>query len=229
MRPHDERSRGRSKSRRIRFLARGRQRRCAARNSAIALGASGRGGLCGAATRRTWPDRVRRSSAGGGQIVAQAHCVPAPARVRSCRRIPSRHRGDREPAACLASPIILNASAMAGMQSHAGTHPCAGVRSLPATLDPCYFFLPDAKPGCHPDVFWLGAAAIVLIFSFLGFLTSLFPRCSPLAMPISLFTLSLIAVTECCCAALAPQRSLSVMVPRHLWPDPARPPASEAR
>jgi hypothetical protein len=49
-----------------------------------------------------------------------------------------------------------------------------------------YFFLPEAKVGCHPAVFWLGAAAIVLIFSFLGFLDSRLPFFSPLAMPISL-------------------------------------------
>ena len=49
----------------------------------------------------------------------------------------------------------------------------------------CYFFLPDPKSGCHPAAFWLGAAAIVLIFSFLGFLASRFPFCSPLAMSIS--------------------------------------------
>jgi hypothetical protein len=49
-----------------------------------------------------------------------------------------------------------------------------------------YFFLPAAKLGCHPAVFWLGAAAMVLIFSFLGFLASRLPFCSPLAMSISL-------------------------------------------
>src|SRR4051794_36034231 len=49
----------------------------------------------------------------------------------------------------------------------------------------CYFFLPDAKPGCQPAAFWLGAAAIVLIFSFLGFLASRLPFCSPLAISIS--------------------------------------------
>jgi hypothetical protein len=49
-----------------------------------------------------------------------------------------------------------------------------------------YFFLPEPKDGCHPAVFWLGAAAIVLIFSFLGFLDSRLPLCSPLAMLISL-------------------------------------------
>src|SRR3954452_20005151 len=50
-----------------------------------------------------------------------------------------------------------------------------------------YFFLPDPKFGCHPVAppFWLGAAAIVLIFSFLGFLDSRFPFFSPLAMSIS--------------------------------------------
>jgi hypothetical protein len=46
-----------------------------------------------------------------------------------------------------------------------------------------YFFLPDPKLGCHPaaDPFWLGAAAIILTFSFFGFLDSrllLAMRCS---------------------------------------------------
>jgi hypothetical protein len=47
-----------------------------------------------------------------------------------------------------------------------------------------YFFLPDPKFGCHPVAppFWLGAAAIVLIFSFLGFLDSRLPFFSPLAI-----------------------------------------------
>jgi hypothetical protein len=49
-----------------------------------------------------------------------------------------------------------------------------------------YFFFPEPKLGCHPAVFWLGAAAIVLIFSFLGFLDSRLPFCSPLAMSLSL-------------------------------------------
>ena len=50
-----------------------------------------------------------------------------------------------------------------------------------------YFFLPDPNVGCQPAAppFWLGAAAIVLTFSFLGFLDSRFPFCSPLAMPFS--------------------------------------------
>src|SRR5438132_1386326 len=37
----------------------------------------------------------------------------------------------------------------------------------------------------HAAAFWLGAASMVLISSFLGFLTSRLPRCSPLAMSIS--------------------------------------------
>ena len=39
------------------------------------------------------------------------------------------------------------------------------------------FLLPDPKLGCQPAdaPFWLGAAAIVLIFSFLGFLDSRLP------------------------------------------------------
>src|SRR5665213_1394230 len=49
-----------------------------------------------------------------------------------------------------------------------------------------YFFLPEPNVGCHPAVFWLGAAAMVLIFSFLGFLASRLPFCSPLAMSVSL-------------------------------------------
>jgi hypothetical protein len=49
-----------------------------------------------------------------------------------------------------------------------------------------YFFLPEAKVGCHAEAFWLGAAAITLIFSFLGFLASRFPLCWRLAMSISL-------------------------------------------
>src|ERR1700704_2678566 len=45
------------------------------------------------------------------------------------------------------------------------------------------FFFPDPKLGCQLAVapFWLGAAAMVLIFSFLGFLDSRLP----LAMPLS--------------------------------------------
>jgi hypothetical protein len=54
------------------------------------------------------------------------------------------------------------------------------------TDDASYFFLPEAKLGCHAEAFWLGAAAITLIFSFLGFLASRFPLCCRLAMSISL-------------------------------------------
>jgi hypothetical protein len=59
-------------------------------------------------------------------------------------------------------------------------------RSMPTLSRQCYFFFPEAKLGCHPAVFWLGAAAIVLTFSFLGFLDSRLPFCSPLAMSFSL-------------------------------------------
>ena len=50
-----------------------------------------------------------------------------------------------------------------------------------------YFFLPDPSVGCHPaaELFWLGAAAIVLIFSFLGFFFSRLLLSSPLAMSTS--------------------------------------------
>ena len=41
--------------------------------------------------------------------------------------------------------------------------------------------------GCQPGAppFWLAAAAIVLTFSFFGFLFSRLPFCAPLAMPLS--------------------------------------------
>jgi hypothetical protein len=58
-------------------------------------------------------------------------------------------------------------------------------RQMPVLSSVRYFFFPDAKPGCHPAVFWLGAAAMVLIFCFLGFLVSRLPLCSPLAMSLS--------------------------------------------
>jgi hypothetical protein len=66
---------------------------------------------------------------------------------------------------------------------HANSFKPAACQERPAA--PChYFFLPEPKLGCHPAVFWLGAAAIVLIFSFLGFRASRLPFCSPLAMRI---------------------------------------------
>jgi hypothetical protein len=49
-----------------------------------------------------------------------------------------------------------------------------------------YFLLPSAKVGCHPAPFWLGAAAMTLIFFFLGFLASRLLLCCPFAMSISL-------------------------------------------
>lgn len=53
-----------------------------------------------------------------------------------------------------------------------------------ATL-PSYLFFPESKVGCHAMPFRLGAAAITLIFSFLGFLASRFPFCWPFAMSVS--------------------------------------------
>jgi hypothetical protein len=52
------------------------------------------------------------------------------------------------------------------------------VRTRPSGLpdnasdEASYFFLSEAKVGCHAEAFWLGAAAITLIFSFFGFLAS---------------------------------------------------------
>src|SRR4029453_5586632 len=48
-----------------------------------------------------------------------------------------------------------------------------------------YFLLPSAKVGCHPAPFWLGAAAMTLIFFFLGFLASRLLLCWALGMSIS--------------------------------------------
>jgi hypothetical protein len=49
-----------------------------------------------------------------------------------------------------------------------------------------YFRLLEPTLGCRlPTPFWLGAAAIVLIFSFFGFFASRLLRCSPLAMAVS--------------------------------------------
>src|SRR5260370_19672954 len=63
-------------------------------------------------------------------------------------------------------------------------------KKRPALSEPSvsYFFLPDPNVGCQPAAvpFWLGAAAIVLIFSFFGFLDSRLPLCSPFAKPFSL-------------------------------------------
>ena len=62
------------------------------------------------------------------------------------------------------------------------------------TDDPdVYFLLSEAGVGCHAAAFWLGAAAITLIFGFLGFLASRLPLCSPLAM--SIFSLEIIVET----------------------------------
>jgi len=41
-----------------------------------------------------------------------------------------------------------------------------------ASPGPAYFFLPEAKVGCQVEALRLGAAAITLFFSFLGFLAS---------------------------------------------------------
>jgi len=53
-------------------------------------------------------------------------------------------------------------------------------------FDHFYFLLSEAKVGCHAAAFRLGAAAIIFIFSFFGFLASRLPFCWPFAMPISL-------------------------------------------
>ena len=60
---------------------------------------------------------------------------------------------------------------------------------LAAKLEPVagfYFGLAEPKLGCHAWSFRLGAAAITLILSFLGFLASRLPFCWPFATCISL-------------------------------------------
>ena len=37
------------------------------------------------------------------------------------------------------------------------------------SVNASYFFFPESELDCHPAVFWLGAAAMVLILSFFGF------------------------------------------------------------
>src|SRR6202035_1195571 len=60
--------------------------------------------------------------------------------------------------------------------------PCKHALPCEFASDPLdvYFFLPDPKFGCQPAAapFWLGAAAIALIFSFFGFLPSITLLCA---------------------------------------------------
>ena len=51
-----------------------------------------------------------------------------------------------------------------------------------------YFLMAGANVCCKAEPFRLGAAAMALIFSFFGFLASLLPRCSPLAIVLSLLS-----------------------------------------
>src|SRR5260221_12737718 len=67
----------------------------------------------------------------------------------------------------------------------AGQDDLPDLKSRPIKPDG-YFRLLEPTVGCRlPTLFWLGAAAIVLIFSFFGFFASRLLRCSPLAMAVS--------------------------------------------
>jgi hypothetical protein len=70
-------------------------------------------------------------------------------------------------------------------RAHRAVRGCGAPRLIAygdAPVDPClrqrnrtfYFFLPDPNDGCQPAVvpLWLGAAAIILTFSFFGFFDS---------------------------------------------------------
>jgi hypothetical protein len=63
-----------------------------------------------------------------------------------------------------------------GIADAAGTDPIKSSfranRLAEMSDDASYFFLSEARVGCHVAAFWLGAAAMDLIFSFLGFLAS---------------------------------------------------------
>ena len=73
---------------------------------------------------------------------------------------------------------VLNAGSH-GYQLQLGGIPDAQRRTV-------YFLLTELRVGCHVAAFWLGAAAITLIFSFFGFLASRLPFCWPFAMSIPL-------------------------------------------
>src|SRR5215468_10318899 len=75
-----------------------------------------------------------------------------------------------------------------------------------------YFLLPSAKVGCHPAPFWLGAAAMTLIFFFLGFLASRLLLCWPLAMSLSLG----LRMTQIECRIGHPVQ-IGEACPDHIW------------
>jgi hypothetical protein len=99
-------------------------------------------------------------------------------------------RGSRPNGSRIRAELTSGATAAGKSARTAADRRCdriRGNRSL--TDDRRYFFFPEAKPGCQPAAFWLGAAAMTLIFSFLGFLVSRVPRRSPLLV-ISVFSCS---------------------------------------
>src|SRR5512141_2175134 len=63
-------------------------------------------------------------------------------------------------------PAACSQSKQAASQEVTGPISPTPIAQHAAKLFRRYFFLPEPKLGCHPAVFWLGAAAMVLIFSF---------------------------------------------------------------
>jgi hypothetical protein len=91
---------------------------------------------------------------------------------------------------CRRFPNACDALAIIRSTQHVQSLDGRGFKKTPPTRSDdashFYFVLPSAKVGCHPAPFWLGAAAMTLIFFFLGFLASRLLLCWPLAMSISL-------------------------------------------
>jgi hypothetical protein len=79
-------------------------------------------------------------------------------------------------------PIFFDVLRVHGVRQRAP----GGADLQPEDARAFYFFLPEPRVGCHAVSFRFGAAAITLIFSFLGFFVSRLPLCWPFAMSNSL-------------------------------------------
>jgi hypothetical protein len=127
-------------------------------------------------------------SGSGRRVVASQSFASAldRATVRSCGNSALRARAERQHG----DNIFISIS-FAGTWRSVSPDETRRMRSVArqrqAFIPRRYFFFVEAKSGCHDTPFWLGAAAMVLILGFLGFLASRLPLCSPLAMSLSLW------------------------------------------